>query len=506
MHPPPGHDAPAAPLVSSLAVRTSTAAARASGADVEGPLRRAGIDADRVDDLSYRVTWDACVRLLEELAQVMGLEAFLASGERFVETVPDFVPLARTFVRPLGLMRFVYEVIDPAVFPVIAWTVEPLGDRRFALTLRLADGLRPSPLFWEYMSRTNRTVPTYFGLPLATIHTEHEGSLSRSIVEWPSAELPARLPESGAGSGAVVSLLQGLGLDVVRLLGTALEDRSELEEKSARLRGAVEEMVSGLPNAAYIVKPDERVVAANAAAARRLDGELGGQLSRAALSDEHAYRIVPLLADERLVIARELDAASSLASSLELLPMPLAVLDAQARVVAANRRLTELVAERKDLRLAGGRLRALRTQDDLAIREAAEQATNVTPHHDRAIPAAHVLATGAEALTLTFVPFGERASPSALVVFLRDEDHVRLDPALVSTLFGLTKTEARIAVNIAEGRTLDEIAAARGSSLHTVRAQLKAILAKTGARGQADLVRKLLSSAVVHLLRSRSSD
>jgi DNA-binding CsgD family transcriptional regulator len=45
-----------------------------------------------------------------------------------------------------------------------------------------------------------------------------------------------------------------------------------------------------------------------------------------------------------------------------------------------------------------------------------------------------------------------------------------------------------VALALAEGLTPAEIAEARGASLHTVRNQIKAALAKSGARRQSDLV------------------
>jgi DNA-binding CsgD family transcriptional regulator len=53
---------------------------------------------------------------------------------------------------------------------------------------------------------------------------------------------------------------------------------------------------------------------------------------------------------------------------------------------------------------------------------------------------------------------------------------------------GLSRKEAEVALALWEGRTIAEIAAARGLSVHTLRNQVKSALAKTGARRQMDLV------------------
>lgn len=59
--------------------------------------------------------------------------------------------------------------------------------------------------------------------------------------------------------------------------------------------------------------------------------------------------------------------------------------------------------------------------------------------------------------------------------------------------FRLTAAEARVAMAIADGLSIREVAECVGVSVHTVRAQLGTIFAKTGTHRQADLVRLLLS-------------
>lgn len=68
------------------------------------------------------------------------------------------------------------------------------------------------------------------------------------------------------------------------------------------------------------------------------------------------------------------------------------------------------------------------------------------------------------------------------------------DIARTVAAFGATPAEARLATAVTGGMTPYEYAAARGLSRNTVRNQMQALLRKTGARSQADLVRLLLSS------------
>ncbi|MXO61034.1 helix-turn-helix transcriptional regulator [Altererythrobacter salegens] len=66
----------------------------------------------------------------------------------------------------------------------------------------------------------------------------------------------------------------------------------------------------------------------------------------------------------------------------------------------------------------------------------------------------------------------------------------------LADLFQLTPSEARLAWSMAQGMSISEAAAAHGLTIETARNYSKKIYAKTGARGQADLVRHILTSVL----------
>ncbi|NML45088.1 hypothetical protein HHL11_15120 [Ramlibacter sp. G-1-2-2] len=82
--------------------------------------------------------------------------------------------------------------------------------------------------------------------------------------------------------------------------------------------------------------------------------------------------------------------------------------------------------------------------------------------------------------------------PLLLVLLYHPRSAPGIDPALLRAMFKLTPTEARIAVLLAEGLTLKEIAAAVQSQPDTVRKHLRCVFGKTGTGRQLDLVRLLL--------------
>jgi DNA-binding CsgD family transcriptional regulator len=107
--------------------------------------------------------------------------------------------------------------------------------------------------------------------------------------------------------------------------------------------------------------------------------------------------------------------------------------------------------------------------------------------------------SGAHPLSVMVVPLrtkaealGDRAPAAA--VFVSDPD-VRADSNQqhLRELYALTVVEARLAAWLAQGKSINEAAAAMGITINTARAYLKRIYDKTGVRRQPELVRVLLS-------------
>ena len=69
----------------------------------------------------------------------------------------------------------------------------------------------------------------------------------------------------------------------------------------------------------------------------------------------------------------------------------------------------------------------------------------------------------------------------------------RLDLDALAHAFGLTVAETHIMSLLAQGRTLEEIAALRGVGLETVRSQCKTLLGKTRCRRRSDLVKLVVA-------------
>jgi DNA-binding CsgD family transcriptional regulator len=92
--------------------------------------------------------------------------------------------------------------------------------------------------------------------------------------------------------------------------------------------------------------------------------------------------------------------------------------------------------------------------------------------------------------TLPAPPDGNGAASEAAAILLIAEPDRR--PAILGRhlvdWFGLTPAEAALAVQLANGARLEDLSARKGVRISTLRSQLSAVLGKTGADRQAELV------------------
>ncbi|MCB5206493.1 helix-turn-helix transcriptional regulator [Methylovorus mays] len=87
--------------------------------------------------------------------------------------------------------------------------------------------------------------------------------------------------------------------------------------------------------------------------------------------------------------------------------------------------------------------------------------------------------------------FGLR--PLIMVFFYHPEADTTIDPSLLTAAFGLSPAECRIAIYLAEGCSLKEIARKLDVQFDTIRKQLQSIYHKTSTNRQPELIRLLLN-------------
>jgi len=138
--------------------------------------------------LHKRIDWaDYCV-ICERMNEMTGgtVDDLLESSYHVV--IPEVRRFAGTLVGPMGMSRFVFEVLDPIMLPPIEFAYEELGDNRLRISSLLRDGARPCEAWFFGGLGALRGMPRHLGLPSAEILSATYGP-DRSVVE-------ARMPES----------------------------------------------------------------------------------------------------------------------------------------------------------------------------------------------------------------------------------------------------------------------------------------------------------------------
>jgi DNA-binding CsgD family transcriptional regulator/PAS domain-containing protein len=174
----------------------------------------------------------------------------------------------------------------------------------------------------------------------------------------------------------------------------------------------------------------------------------------------------------------------------------LLLLDAEGRPRYSNPMAERILEHHPAVELRHGRLHAYGRKEDaqlqqalVAVRHPASgsdqrgHACGLT-HPDHPMP-----------LALLVLPHAS----GGVAVYLTDPEHtVSLAHDALMSVYGLTEKEARVAVAIANGKELGEIAELHHVSIQTVRSQLKSIFRKTGVNRQVDLIRLLLGGPLAY--------
>ena len=194
-------------------------------------------------------------------------------------------------------------------------------------------------------------------------------------------------------------------------------------------------------------------------------------------------------------VSRVLGRANDLAAWMDRAPDALFLLCADGRISHMNKAARALLATRGPLRDACGRLTASRP--DEARRLERIVAAAVSPDDDKRAGGAMALSLPGRRrpLQLTSVPLREGAGSRAIVCVSDLETGAGPGEHVLRELFGLTPAEARVAVALFDGASLQEAAATFGVSRNTVHNQLAGVFEKTGAGRQSELVRLIARMA-----------
>jgi DNA-binding CsgD family transcriptional regulator/PAS domain-containing protein len=180
-------------------------------------------------------------------------------------------------------------------------------------------------------------------------------------------------------------------------------------------------------------------------------------------------------------------------SVVETISPALVLLDSQGNVVFTNGRAQALLTVNDRLRVVAGRLVVERRQKarlDALLKGSTKEETMLGILHSSGKPDIWLIRVP--------MPQGENAPPDArrpaIALLIHDSKaYNTIDLRGFARVHGLSPAEARMMNLLLQHTSLPPVAQELGVSIHTVRSQLRAILEKTGARRQAELVRILMS-------------
>lgn len=180
------------------------------------------------------------------------------------------------------------------------------------------------------------------------------------------------------------------------------------------------------------------------------------------------------------------------------------LVDSAGSVLIVNAAAHAIMAQSGVLGIRDGRLCASRQADQkMLLGHIRQKAGEQAQYGSNDCYAAFALLRDENPMPVTVMvrpgpPYGPISAPlrRTATVILRDPARrLKMAAPDLERLFSLSPAEARLACLLADGLSTEDAALQLGVSRHTVRSQLQAVYAKTGANRQGDLVRLLLSSA-----------
>ncbi len=194
---------------------------------------------------------------------------------------------------------------------------------------------------------------------------------------------------------------------------------------------------------------------------------------------------------------------SSLAMLLDNTRIGVVQLDRSGRIVEANDRAGELLRRGDGLVDRGGSLHAFSPVEDAELQRLLARALpafgrqgvsgSMVVGHPVLLPrlALHI------SPTVEGQPNVRPRRVAALVLVVDPATRMAIDPSLVAAALGLTKSESHVAVLLAEGNTIRDIAITTGRTESTIRWHVKQILNKHGLSRQMELVQLVLPLAIL---------
>jgi len=202
----------------------------------------------------------------------------------------------------------------------------------------------------------------------------------------------------------------------------------------------------------------------------------------------------------------------ALLKGLDRLVIGLILYDQNARPVYINPTAKAIIEAHPALMLQDGDMILINPEDERNLRKTISDTAHIDPDDSwKQSVAIGITHPDVEApLPILVTPMHANLITSDLnydgakvAVFMSDpnlQQPISVD-ALVS-VYGLTPSEAKVSISLANGHSIEEIANLSSHSTHTIRSQLKSVFRKTGVSRQSELIKMLLTGPFAQRRRS----
>ena len=182
---------------------------------------------------------------------------------------------------------------------------------------------------------------------------------------------------------------------------------------------------------------------------------------------------------------------------LDLIALGIVLLDSGSRVLHANRAAKEMSHSGQYFSIRHDTVQAADTGSDKALRRAIADVTAAVPGTETM---AGVMLNGRDHSIAALIGTVVGSSPAAgprIALFLPPPTHAKMvSEKLLIDLFGLTRTEARVAAHLTAGARPSDVAETLGISSTTVSFHMRNLFQKTRTNRQTDLVALILAGQI----------
>lgn len=193
---------------------------------------------------------------------------------------------------------------------------------------------------------------------------------------------------------------------------------------------------------------------------------------------------------------------TALQIGLDKMVMGLALFDEQGQVMYTNPMAETILSSHPAIQRQGDRIIATHPEDGRKLKMLLDHAIQ-DMLSETFQPQAAGLRSGngrgpLPVLVTSVKPDDKMADPEAgrirAAIYFGDPTHSHpILPETLTETYGLTSAEAWVAISIANGLSLEDVAEQSGTSINTARSQLRSIFRKTNTSRQAELVKLLLT-------------